>query len=65
MENAREEKVEGDKQVEAANGDGDWEDWAAPDPLIESNLSGSDYKEACCDLEKKRAYGGPFGEVFS
>ena len=44
-----EEKVEGDKQVEAANGDGDWEDWAAPVPLIESNLSGSDYKEACCN----------------
>ena len=34
VENAR-EKVEGDEQVEA-----DWEDWTAPDPLIESDLSG-------------------------
>ena len=51
VENAREEKVEGDEQVEA-----DWEDWTAPDPLIESDLSGSDYKEACRDLEKKRAW---------
>jgi len=57
MENGGEEKLEeGNKQVEAANGDGDWEDWAAPDLLIESELSGSDYEEACCELEKKRAW---------
>lgn len=50
VENAR-ENVEGDEQVEA-----DWEDWTAPDPLIESDLSGSDYEEARRDLEKKRAW---------
>ena len=34
----------------------DWEDWEAPDPLIESDLSGSDYEEARHNLETKRAF---------
>ena len=50
------EKAEVNKQVETGNGNGDWEDWEAPDPLIESDLSGSDYKEARRDLEKMRAW---------
>jgi hypothetical protein len=52
----KEEKQEIAEQVNKQNGAGDWEDWDAPDPLIESDLSGSDYEEARRGLEKTRAW---------
>ena len=44
------------RRAEKNKGGEDWEDWEAPDPLIESDLSGSDYEEARRDLETKRAF---------
>ena len=41
------------RRAETRGGE-DWEDWDAPDPLIESDLSGSDYEETRRDLERKR-----------
>lgn len=34
----------------------DYEEWDVPDPMIESDLSGSDYEEARRELENKRAW---------